>query len=196
MTRYLKYFLITCALLFAWISAPASAEPLVEIKTNQGSIIVELNSKRAPRTVANFLTYVKEHHYDGTIFHRVISNFMIQGGGFTTSMDEKPTHAPIRNEADNGLTNAIGSIAMARTNDPHSATAQFYINVANNSFLNYTESSERGWGYTVFGRVVSGMDVVQRIARIPTDGSDVPLQTVLIQSVNIIEPPVAPAATK
>jgi len=196
MTRSLKHFLITCALLSAWIAAPAWAEPLVEIKTNQGSIIVELNSKRAPRTVANFLTYVKEHHYDGTIFHRVISNFMIQGGGFTPGMDEKPTHAPIRNEADNGLTNSIGSIAMARTNDPHSATAQFYINVANNSFLNYTESSERGWGYTVFGRVVSGMDVVQRIARIPTDGSDVPLQTVLIQSVNIIEPPVAPAAAK
>lgn len=191
----IKRIFLSLATLMLFNSLTAAALPLVEIKTSQGAIIVELNSQRAPKTVANFLQYVKDGQYSGTIFHRVISGFMIQGGGMTPNMDEKPTRAPIRNEADNGLTNSLGSIAMARTGDPHSATAQFYINVANNTSLNYTDPSERGWGYTVFGRVVQGMDVVQRIARMPTDSGDVPMQTVVIESVKIIDAPASkPAA--
>jgi cyclophilin family peptidyl-prolyl cis-trans isomerase len=147
--------------------------------------VVELNSEKAPNTVANFLQYVKDDFYSGTIFHRVISGFMIQGGGITKDFQEKPTRAPIKNEADNGLTNSLGTIAMARTGDPHSATAQFFINVANNQALNYTDKSERGWGYTVFGKVVKGLDVVQKISHVQTDGGDVPLQAVVIESVTV-----------
>lgn len=176
-------FLISALVLASSINA--WAQPTVEIKTNQGLIVVELNSEKAPITVANFLQYVKDGFYSGTIFHRVISGFMIQGGGFTKDFQEKPTRAPIKNEADNGLTNSLGSIAMARTSDPHSAAAQFFINVANNEALNYTDKSERGWGYTVFGKVVKGLDVVQRISHLPTDGGDAPLQTILIESVSV-----------
>nr|WP_225907142.1 peptidylprolyl isomerase [Methyloradius palustris] len=168
------------------MSAPL---PVVEIKTNMGTILVELNSQRAPVTVANFLQYVKDKQYDNTIFHRVISGFMIQGGGFTKDLVEKPTRSPIKNEADNGLTNSIGAIAMARTGDPQSATAQFYINVANNVSLDYTEASDRGWGYAVFGKVVQGMDVVLKISKLPTDPSDTPLQTVVIQSITLKDTP-------
>jgi len=171
------------------ISAISAPPPVVEIKTNMGTILVELNSQRAPVTVANFLQYVKDKQYDNTIFHRVISGFMIQGGGFTKDLVEKPTRSPIKNEADNGLTNSIGSIAMARTSDPQSATAQFYINVANNTSLNYTEASDRGWGYTVFGKVVQGMDVVLKISKLPTDPSDTPLQAVVIQSITLKDIP-------
>ncbi len=166
-----------------------AAGPVVEIKTSQGAFLVELNPEKAPNTVANFLQYVKDNFYSGTVFHRVISNFMIQGGGMDKDLNEKKTRAPIKNEADNGLTNSLGTIAMARTGDPHSATAQFYINVAENTFLNYTDKSERGWGYTVFGKVIKGMDVVQRISRTPTDGGDVPYQTVTIESVTLLPPP-------
>ncbi|HEY8119337.1 MAG TPA: peptidylprolyl isomerase [Methylophilaceae bacterium] len=166
-------------------SLAAWAQPTVQIKTNQGIIVVELNSEKAPNTVANFLQYVKDDFYSGTIFHRVISGFMIQGGGITKDFQEKPTRAPIKNEADNGLTNSLGTIAMARTGDPHSATAQFFINVANNQALNYTDKSERGWGYTVFGKVVKGLDVVQKISHVQTDGGDVPLQAVVIESVTV-----------
>ena len=165
------------------------ANPIVEIKTNKGTVLVELNPQKAPNTVANFLQYVKEGFYSGTIFHRVIAGFMIQGGGFDKDMNEKPTHDPIKNEADNGLNNTIGTIAMARTGDPHSATAQFFINVANNGFLNYTDKSERGWGYTVFGKVIKGMDVVEGISHLPTDGGDAPTQTVLIESVTLLPDP-------
>jgi cyclophilin family peptidyl-prolyl cis-trans isomerase len=133
--------------------------------------------------VANFLEYVKTKHYAGTIFHRVISGFMIQGGGMSKDMQEKPTRAPIKNEADNGLVNDIGTIAMARTGDPHSATSQFFINVANNDFLNHTSKDDRGWGYAVFGKVTQGMDVVNKIAKSPTWPGDVPTQTIVIESV-------------
>lgn len=188
---FLKRFMLSSLLLLSLNTLNAYAQPVVEIKTSQGSIIVELNSEKAPNTVANFLQYVKDGHYSGTIFHRVIPNFMIQGGGMDKNLNEKPTRAPIRNEADNGLTNAIGTIAMARTGDPHSATAQFFINVAKNDFLNYTDKSERGWGYTVFGKVVKGMNIVDRIARMPTDGGDTPLQTITIESVTVLPEPAA-----
>lgn len=180
----LKHFLIPLCLLL--VSFGAQAQPtMVELKTSQGLIVLELNSEKAPNTVANFLQYVKDGHYNGTIFHRVISGFMIQGGGMNKNLSEKPTRDPIKNEADNGLANNIGTIAMARTSDPHSATAQFFINVANNTFLNHTDKSQRGWGYTVFGKVVKGMDIVQRISTMPTDGGDVPLQSIVIESATV-----------
>ncbi|MDW8468335.1 MAG: peptidylprolyl isomerase [Burkholderiales bacterium] len=169
--------------------APA-AEPQVDIRTNLGTIRVELYPAKAPQTVENFLRYVRDGHYDGTIFHRVIDGFMIQGGGFDAAFRQKPTRAPIPNEAKNGLKNEPGTIAMARTSDPHSATAQFFINVAHNDFLDAGRAQD-GWGYAVFGRVVSGMDVVQRIARLPTGPGgpfrgDVPRQTVRIESVTLV----------
>lgn len=168
------------------VSSLTQAQPTVEIKTSQGVIIVELNSEKAPNTVTNFLQYVNEGFYSGTIFHRVIKGFMIQGGGYDKNFNEKPTHPPIKNEATNGLTNSLGTIAMARTNDPHSASSQFFINVANNTFLNHTDPSERGWGYTVFGKVTKGLEVVQKIATLPTNGGDEPLQTITIDSVRVI----------
>jgi cyclophilin family peptidyl-prolyl cis-trans isomerase len=168
------------------LSLSAFAQPTVEIKTNKGSIVVELNQDKAPNTVANFVKYANDGFYTGTVFHRVISGFMIQGGGLDKNLNEKETRAPIKNEADNGLANNIGTIAMARTNDPHSASSQFFINVANNAFLNHTEKSDRGWGYAVFGKVVKGMDVVDKIAKIPTDGGDVPTQTIMIESVTVL----------
>ena len=185
----LKKLLLSCVLVSLLASSiSAFAQPKVEIKTNKGVIVVELNQEKAPNTVANFVKYANDSFYTGTIFHRVISGFMIQGGGMDKNLNEKTTRAPIKNEADNGLANTIGTIAMARTNDPHSASSQFFINVANNAFLNHTEKSERGWGYTVFGKVVKGMDVVERIAKMPTDGGDVPMQTILIESVTVVTP--------
>lgn len=181
----LKKFVICIFLLFNTLLA--FAQPTVEIKTNMGVMIVELNAEKAPKTVENFMQYVKEGFYNGTVFHRIIAGFMIQGGGYTADYTEKPTHNPIQNEADNGLTNSVGTIAMARTNDPHSASSQFFINVADNTFLNHSDKSERGWGYTVFGRVVKGMDVAQRISRLPTNGGDEPIQSVRIESVTFIE---------
>jgi len=158
--------------------------PQVLIETNYGSIIVELYPEKAPETVKNFLQYVNEGFYNGTIFHRVIPNFMIQGGGYTEDMQKKITHAPIHNEADNGLRNRIGTIAMARTSDPHSATAQFFINVANNTFLDFREKTSRAYGYAVFGRVIKGMKVVNKIRQVKTgfkDGmKDVPINPVMI----------------
>lgn len=180
-----KHALVTACLIFATVTA--NAQPTVEIKTNMGSMIVELNAEKAPKTVSNFLQYVKSGFYSGTIFHRIISNFMIQGGGYTSDYQEKPTNPPIQNEADNGLTNSVGTIAMARTNDPHSASSQFFINVNDNAFLNHTDKSERGWGYTVFGKVVKGMDVAQRISKLPTNGGDEPIQSVRIESITLIE---------
>jgi cyclophilin family peptidyl-prolyl cis-trans isomerase len=184
----LKKLLLSCALVSLFSSSiNALAQPTVEIKTNKGVIVVELNQEKAPNTVANFVKYANDGFYTGTIFHRVISGFMIQGGGMDKNLNEKTTRAPIKNEADNGLANTIGTIAMARTNDPHSASSQFFINVANNTFLNHSDKSERGWGYTVFGKVVKGMDVVERIAKMPTDGGDVPMQTIAIESVTLIK---------
>ena len=181
-----KYLRLTTLLLIAATSS-AMAQPTAEIQTSQGLIVVDLNSEKAPNTVANFIRYAKEGHYAGTIFHRVIAGFMIQGGGLDANFEPKPTHEPIRNEADNGLTNATGTIAMARTSDPHSASDQFFINVNNNASLNFSERSNTGWGYTVFGRVIKGMDVVQRIALMPTDGGDAPFQNIVIESVTIKE---------
>ena len=163
----------------------------VKMQTSKGTITIELNGEKAPNTVANFLTYVREGYYDGTIFHRVISNFMIQGGGFTADMEQKSTHNPIQNEANNGLGNEIGTIAMARTNDPHSATAQFFINVKDNDFLNFSSETQQGWGYAVFGKVTEGMDVVNAIKDVATTTKgphqDVPSETITIEKVTIVE---------
>lgn len=163
----------------------------VKMETSKGTIVLELDAANAPVTVENFLTYVREGFYDGTIFHRVISNFMIQGGGFTSDMTQKPTHDPIRNEANNGLGNDTGTIAMARTNDPHSATAQFFINVRDNQFLNFSGENMQGWGYAVFGKVTEGMEVVNAIRDVPTTTrgpfQDVPAETVTIERVSIVE---------
>ena len=167
-----------------WSLSVLAANPLVEMKTNQGSIVIELYADKAPKTVENFLQYVKDGFYNGTLFHRVIDGFMIQGGGYEPGMREKPTRAPIENEAKNGLKNVTGSIAMARTPNPHSAAAQFFINVANNGFLDYP--GQDGWGYAVFGKVTQGIDVVQKIAKVKKNRQDIPLETVLIESVRIL----------
>ena len=162
----------------------------VALNTNKGRIVLELNAEKAPKTVANFVDYVTSGHYNGTIFHRVIDGFMIQGGGFDAKMQQKSTKAPIQNEADNGLRNDIGSIAMARTNDPHSASAQFFINVGNNSFLNHTAKNPQGWGYAVFGKVSEGMDVVNDIKGVATGNAgyhqDVPRTPVIIETAEVI----------
>ena len=163
----------------------------VRMTTTQGDIVIELDAAKAPQTVANFLSYVKSGFYNGTIFHRVIPGFMIQGGGFEPGMQQKPTQAPIKNEADNGLPNLTGTIAMARTGDPNSATAQFFINVADNGFLNHSAPTAQGWGYCVFGKVTQGMDVVHAIEKVPTTTrmgmQDVPSQDVEIKTVTVVE---------
>ncbi len=162
---------------------------MVILHTNFGPITLELDAARAPDTVANFLRYATDGHYDGTIFHRVIDGFMIQGGGFTEDMQQKPTRAPIQNEADNGLKNTAYSIAMARTPNPHSATSQFFINVTDNPFLDYTEPTAQGYGYCVFGRVTAGQDTVDRIRKVRTGmragHQDVPLESVIIERVEV-----------
>jgi len=174
------------AFLFAW--QVHAANPQVELKTNQGIIVIELAADKAPKTVENFLQYTKDGFYNGTIFHRVIDGFMIQGGGFEAGMKEKPTRAPIQNEAKNGLKNVVGSIAMARTRDPHSASAQFFINLKDNGFLDYP--GQDGWGYAVFGKVVQGMDVVQKIAKVGTGNAgmhqNVPTTPVVIESAKVV----------
>jgi len=164
---------------------------MVKLNTNHGTIVLELDAEKAPKTVANFLQYAKDGFYDGTIFHRVINGFMIQGGGMQPGMVEKQTRDSIQNEADNGLTNARGTIAMARTPDPHSASAQFFINVADNDFLNFRAQTQDGWGYCVFGKVVEGMDVVDKIKGVQTGNKgyhqDVPVEDVVIESVEVDE---------
>lgn len=170
-------------------SMAETANPRVTVETSKGSIVLELDPAKAPLTVENFLSYANDGFYDGTIFHRVIPGFMIQGGGFTPGMNQKATRAPVRNEANNGLRNDVGTIAMARTPDPHSATAQFFINVSDNDFLNFTGENPRGWGYAVFGRVVEGMEVVEAIVSVPTGNrgghQDVPREDVVINSVTV-----------
>lgn len=162
----------------------------VALNTNQGRIEIELNAEKAPKSVANFVDYVRSGHYDGTIFHRVIDGFMIQGGGFDADMNQKSVKAPIQNEADNGLKNDLGTIAMARTNDPHSATAQFFINVSNNAFLNHSAKTPQGWGYAVFGKVTAGDDVITAIKAVPTGSrgfhQDVPRTNIVIESAEVI----------
>jgi peptidyl-prolyl cis-trans isomerase B (cyclophilin B) len=160
---------------------------MIKLQTSLGDIRIKLDQAKAPETCANFLRYVEQGFYDGTIFHRVIKGFMIQGGGFTSDMKQKTTGAPVKNEADNKLHNKTGTIAMARTSDPHSATAQFFINVADNAFLNHSSPTSSGWGYCVFGEVVEGMDVVQSITKTKTGNhgghQDVPVTPIIIQKV-------------
>ncbi len=179
-------------LAFLFLAAPVqAANPRVEMKTSQGDMVIELYPDKAPKTVENFLDYVKEGFYTGTVFHRVIDGFMIQGGGFDERFVQKPTRAPIRNEAGNGLKNVPFTLAMARKGDPHSATAQFFINVADNAPLD-RENAQDGWGYVVFGKVVKGEDVVKKIARLPTGSGgpfrgDVPSPLVVIKDVRLVK---------
>ena len=164
---------------------------MIKLNTNHGTIVLELDAAKAPNTVANFQQYAKDGFYDGTIFHRVINGFMIQGGGMEPGMKEKQTRASIQNEANNGLTNARGTVAMARTPDPHSASAQFFINLADNDFLNFRAETPDGWGYCVFGKVTEGMDVVDKIKGVETGNKghhqDVPVEDVVIESVEVDE---------
>jgi peptidyl-prolyl cis-trans isomerase B (cyclophilin B) len=194
--------LILLALAASWtgLASAAAKSPtpsakrkvsMVKLQTNFGPITLELDAKAAPETVANFLQYVKDGHYDGTIFHRVIDGFMIQGGGFTADMEQKPTRAPVQNEAQNGLKNLAYSIAMARTPDPHSASSQFFINIADNAFLDFRAANSQGYGYCVFGKVTEGQDVVDRIRKVRTGmrggHQDVPVENVVIERAEIIE---------
>ncbi|MFU8838167.1 MAG: peptidylprolyl isomerase [Thiohalomonadaceae bacterium] len=164
---------------------------MIKLNTNMGTITLELFADKAPITAANFENYVKSGFYNGTIFHRVINGFMIQGGGMEPGMKEKPTNAPIKNEADNGLSNELGTVAMARTPDPDSASAQFFINVKDNKFLDHRAATPDGWGYCVFGKVVDGMDVVERIKGVQTGNAgyhqDVPIEDVIIESAELVE---------
>jgi peptidyl-prolyl cis-trans isomerase B (cyclophilin B) len=183
---------LVSALVFLAAVAPGDAQdmtdgnPKVEFDTYKGKIIIELFQDKAPQTVQNFLAYVDAKFYDGTIFHRVIPNFMIQGGGFTVDMNQKPTNDPIKNEADNGLENQRGTLAMARTSDPDSATGQFFINSVDNDFLNFKSKTPQGWGYAVFGKVVEGLEVIDAISAVETGTSgmhsDVPVEPVIVNS--------------
>ncbi len=168
-----------------------ASKVIVNMKTNMGTIVLELDAEKAPVTVENFVNYAKEGFYNGTIFHRVIPNFMIQGGGFEPGMSQKATQAPIKNEADNGLKNDLGTIAMARTPDPHSASSQFFINAKDNDFLNFSAPTAHGWGYAVFGKVTEGLDIVQSIEKVKTGSAgmhqDVPVEDVIIEEVTVAE---------
>lgn len=185
----LLFFITTLS--FAKENKMSDTATNVKLTTSLGAITIQLNAEKAPLSVANFLVYVKEGFYNGTIFHRVIKDFMAQGGGFDTEFNQKVTHAPIQNEADNGLKNTRGTLAMARTNDPHSATAQFFINYKDNSFLNFTGKNASGWGYAVFGEVIAGMDVVDAMAQQETGSrsyyQDVPKTNIVLESVEIVE---------
>jgi peptidyl-prolyl cis-trans isomerase A (cyclophilin A)/peptidyl-prolyl cis-trans isomerase B (cyclophilin B) len=189
MRTFLAIFLLAAA------AVAHAADPRVELRTNRGVVVLELYPEKAPKTVANFLQYVKDGHYDGTVFHRVIDGFMIQGGGFDRDFRQKQTRPPVAIESEAslkaGLRNDYGTIAMARTADPNSATAQFFINVKNNDFLNFREPTAQGYGYTVFGKVVSGMDVVEKVAKGPTGaggpfGRDVPRDAVVIEKASLL----------
>jgi peptidyl-prolyl cis-trans isomerase B (cyclophilin B) len=178
-------------LLILTLSNAYAANPKVRMETSMGEVIFELNAEKAPVTVANFLRYVQDGKYDGTIFHRVIKGFMNQGGGFTAQYDKVDTYEPIKNEADNGLKNKRGTIAMARTGDPNSATNQFFINTVDNAFLDHSAKTQRGWGYCVFGEVVEGMDVMDRISQVKTGAGgpfsqDAPKTPVVIEKVSVI----------
>jgi cyclophilin family peptidyl-prolyl cis-trans isomerase len=190
----MKKLITACAiaLLLAANSSVFASNPKVRMETTKGVVIIELYPDKAPESVENFLRYVNAGKYDGTIFHRVIKRFMNQGGGFTPDFTKVETFAPIKNEADNGLKNKRGTIAMARTGDPHSATNQFFVNTVDNSFLDHTSKTPRGWGYCVFGTVVDGMDVMDRIAKVTTGArgrfqQDVPMEDIVIQKVSVIE---------
>ena len=187
-----KFFICIClSLAIIGSVAMSDTNPKVQLETNKGIIVIELDAENAPNTVENFLEYVNKGFYDGTIFHRVIRDFMIQGGGFDLKMSQKQTGIPIKNEANNGLKNYKGTIAMARTSDPHSATAQFFINVKDNDFLNFSSETPQGWGYAVFGKVTEGMDVVEAIELSPTANKgmhqDVPVVDVVIKKATLVE---------
>lgn len=191
MKSMIRQLALSLTLLSATMGTQVMAEntaPRVTIETTKGTIVLELYADKAPETVANFLAYANDGFYDGTIFHRVIPGFMVQGGGFTQDMQQKPTKDPIRNEANNGLSNEVGTVAMARTPNPHSATAQFFINVQHNRFLDFTAETPQGWGYAVFGKVVEGMDVVESIVAVPTGNhgmhQDVPREPVIMTRVS------------
>jgi len=191
MQRFIPLLFITLMLILGFNQAALAGEkPHVLVETNLGNFELELFPDQAPKSVANFLEYVNSGFYNGTVFHRVIDGFMIQGGGFTPEYERKPTNAPIVNEADNGLKNQRGTIAMARTMEPNSATAQFFINVKDNDFLNHTSKTPRGWGYAVFGKVVKGMDVVDKIRKVKTGPGgvfpqDVPQEAVIIERITV-----------
>ena len=182
---------LTSTLSFATENNMSDTQTKVKLTTTLGEIIIQLNTEKAPVSSANFLTYVNEGFYNGTIFHRVIPGFMAQGGGFDTSFNQKAVHSPIKNEADNGLKNTRGTLAMARTNDPNSATAQFFINLKDNTFLNYTGKNASGWGYAVFGEVIEGMDVVDAMAKQPTGNrgghQDVPKTDIIIEKAEVVK---------
>ncbi len=185
-------FALAVSLFAAVATAAAPANPQVEVRTNMGAFTLELYPENAPGTVQNFLHYVKDGHYNGTLFHRVMPGFMIQGGGFTADFSEKPTRPPIKNEAGNGLRNGVGMVSMARTADPHSATAQFFINVAENPTLDFKAPTQSGYGYTPFGKVIKGMDVVERITKVATGPgkpphADVPVKPVVIERIRLID---------
>jgi cyclophilin family peptidyl-prolyl cis-trans isomerase len=192
----LRTSLLLGAVLILGAAQVQAANPQVDLDTSAGKIRIELYPDAAPKTVENFLTYVKAKQYDGTQFHRVIPGFMVQGGGFTASFEQKPTRPPVQNEAEQsskaGYLNVPGTVAMARTGDPHSATMQFFINVADNKFLNFKDASQQGYGYTVFGKVIQGMDVVNKIAKTPTGAGgpfpkDVPLEQVMLKTATVVE---------
>jgi peptidyl-prolyl cis-trans isomerase B (cyclophilin B) len=209
MSRYISLAIVAILVIFAIFAVQKQLKPTdtpkqaikqqptgtksmnISMKTNHGTITLELYPDKAPITVKNFIEYIESGHFNGTIFHRVIPGFMIQGGGFVPGMSQKDVNAPIKNEADNGLANDDGTIAMARTPDPDSATAQFFINVKDNSFLNYSSPTPQGWGYCVFGKVVEGMDVVRAIEKVATASAgmhqDVPVDDVIIEDVQVIE---------
>ena len=193
----MKSTLLALALLAGTVAAAvaqqggaATGHPRVALDTSMGKIVIELYQDKAPKTVANFLQYVKSGFYNGTIFHRVIPSFMAQGGGFTADMTQKTTKEPIQNEADNGLTNDRGTLAMARTSDPNSASSQFFINVKDNASLNHKGKTAQGWGYAVFGKVVEGMDVVDKMVQVPTTNKggygDVPVTSVVINKAQVL----------
>jgi len=183
--------LASFALAASPMAAKAADQPRVKLQTSMGDVVIELAPEKAPKSVANFIEYTKAGFYDGTIFHRVIPTFMVQGGGFTEKFQQKQVRAPIANEANNGLKNVRGTVAMARTNDPNSATAQFFVNVVDNEFLDFRAPTAQGWGYAVFGKVVEGMDVVDKIRNVPTGsggpfGGDVPTKTIVIQRATVV----------
>ncbi|MCK5523594.1 MAG: peptidyl-prolyl cis-trans isomerase [Thiomargarita sp.] len=189
----MKFFITLLLMSLATqVNSAENKAPIVNMQTNLGTIVIQLDAEKAPKTVANFLRYVNEDFYNGTIFHRVIGNFMIQGGGFTKDYQEKKNHEPIQNEAKNGLKNLQGTIAMARTSDPHSATAQFFINVVDSAFLDYSAETMQGWGYAVFGKVIEGMDVVDKIKSSKTGRggpfpTDVPQTPIIIEKVSVVK---------
>ncbi len=188
--KWLSPFAMLLVLSIPFSTGADSTRTVVHMHTSMGEVVLELDAEKAPKTVKNFLRYAREGFYNGTIFHRVIDGFMIQGGGFTHDYQRKDTHEPIRNEADNGLANKRGTIAMARTGDPHSATAQFFINVTDSDFLNHRSPTPQGWGYTVFGHVTKGMDTVDRIRKSPTGAAgpfprDAPATTIVIEKVTV-----------